>query len=267
MGTMTPFLSMAQRQSAAAAAAPTVAEIGPPPSAKTRDNEYKIKYGQPALIRQHGGWDPVQVSPRLQTWLQRTLTLIAAFMGSSLIYSIISQLPQMQHSLPVPPNPWFVAVLAGIAPAATIGALLANQSIPWALRDTMDRACTGMASGFMALVLFRTLWHIMLNNQQPILQLIILLLITAIGASAGITITVSEYINYGISWAMAKFYWPTIIFIIVLGGVLGFLLTPGLISVWGIIIAILVGMGTGGALIGRVDYLMRQNALNAQNTP
>ena len=267
MGTMTPFLSMTQRQSAAAAAAPTVAEIGPPSSAKTRDNEYKIKYGQPALIRQHGGWDPVQVSPRLRIWLQRTITLIAAFMGASLIYSLIAQSLKL-HQLPlIPPNPWFVAVLVGIAPAATIGALLVNQSMPWALRETIDRACTGIANGFVALVLVRILWHLVFNNQQSILQLIILLLIASIGASAGTTVTVSEYINYGISWAMAKFYWSTIIFIIVLGGILGFLLTPGLTSVWGIIIAILVGMGIGGALLWRVDYLMRQNALDAQNTP
>jgi serine/threonine protein kinase len=268
MGTMTPFLPMTQRQqSAAAAAAPTVAEIGPSAPTRARDNEYKIKYGQPALIRQHGGWDPVQVSPRLQVWLRHTLALLAAFMGASLIYSLISQLPQMQHSLPIPPNPWFIAVLAGITPAATAGALLVNQSTPWTLRDTIDRACTGMTSGFIALVVVRLLWHFTLNNQQPVLQLIILLLVTAIGASAGTTNTISEYINYGISWAMAKFYWQTIIFIIVLGGFLGFLLTLGLPSVWGIIIAILVGMGIGGALLLRVDYLMRQNALNAQNTP
>ncbi len=264
MGTMVPFLSMTQRQSAATAAAPTVADIGHPSATRARDNEYKIKYGQPALIRQHGGWDPVQVSPYLQIWLQRTLTLIAAFMSASLIYSLISQLP---HSPPIPPSPWFIAVLAGIAPAATVGALLVNQSIPWTLRDTIDRACTGMASGFIVLVPVRILWHLTLNNQQPILQLIIILLVAAIGASAGTTATVSEYINYGISWAMAKFNWITIIFIIILGGILGFLLTPGLTSIWGIIIAILVGMGIGGALLWRVDYLMRQNALNAQNTP
>ncbi len=267
MGTMTPFLSMTQRQSASAAAAPTVAEVGPPSAAKARDTEYKIKYGQPALVRQHGGWDPVQVSPRLQTWLQHTLALIAAFMGASFIYGLVSHFPQVYPIPPIPPNPWFIAVLIGIAPAATAGALLVNQSIPWTLRDTIDQACSGMASGFIVLALVRILWHVTLNNQQPTLQLVVLLLVTAIGASVGTTATVSEYINYGMSWVMAKIYWITIISIVVLGGFLGFLLTPGLTSVWGIIAAILVGIAIGGALLWRVDYLMRQNALNAQNTP
>jgi serine/threonine protein kinase len=268
MGTMTPFSPMIQRQSAAAAAAaPTVAEFGPPAATKARDHEYKTKYGQPSLIRQSGGWDPAQTSPRQRTWLHRTLALIAAFMGASLIYTIISRLPFLQHTSLLPPNPWFVAVLVGLAPAATAGVLLVNRSIPWTLRDTIDRACTGMAGGFVALTLVRILWHFTFNNQQPILQLIALLLVTAIGATAGTTITVNEYISYGISWAMAKFYLATIIIVIVLGGILGFLLTLGLGSVWGVIIAIVVGMGIGAALVFRVDHLMRQNAVNAQNVP
>ena len=124
-----------------------------------------------------------------------------------------------------------------------------------------------MTGGFVILVLVRILWHITLNNQQPVLQLIALLLVTAIGAIIGTTVTVNEYINYGVSWAMAKSYWFTTIGVIALGGILGFLLTPGLASVWGIIIAILIGMGIGAALVFRVDQLMRQNAVNAQNTP
>lgn len=265
MGTMTAFSPMSQTQIAASAV--TDVAIGPLATAKAHDNEYKIKYGQPGFGGQIGGWNPVQVSPHVQTWLQRTLVLIASFMAASLIYSLVSQLTQVQHTQPIPPSPWFIAVLAGIAPAATIGALLINKGKPWTIRDTIDRACTGMASAFIVLVLVRILWQILLNSKQPVLQLVVLLLITAIGANAGTTVTVSEYINYGMSWAMAKVYWITIIGIIVLGGVLGFLMTLGLASLWGTIIAILVGAGIGSALIYRVDYLMRQNAFNTQSTP
>ena len=265
MGTMTAFSPLMSQTQIAASAVTDVA-IGLPATSKARDNEYKIKYGQPGFVRQNSGWNPLQVSPRLQLWLQRTLALIASFMATSLVYSLVSQLTQVQHK-PIPPSPWFIAVLAGIAPAATIGALLVNRSNSWTLRDTIDRACTGMASAFIALVLVRTLWQILLKNEQPILQLVVLLLVTAIGANAGTTATVSEYMNYGMSWAMAKVYWVTIIGIIVLGGILGFLMALGLTSSWGTIIAILVGAGIGSALIYRVDYLMRQNALNAQNTP
>ncbi len=265
MGTMTPFSPMSQTQIAASAV--TDVAIGPPPTAKARDKEYKIKYGQPGFVGQNGGWNPVQVSPRLQTWLHRTLALIASFMAASMVYSLVSQLPQVLHTQPVPPSPWFIAVLAGMAPAATIGALLVNRGSSWSPGDMIDRACTGMASAFIALVLVRIVWQILLNSSQPVLQLFVLLLVTAIGANAGTTSTVSEYINYGMSWAMAKVYWITIVGIIVLGGILGFLSVLGLASLWGTIIAILVGAGIGSALIYRVDYLMKQNAINTQNTP
>ncbi|MBV9711495.1 MAG: serine/threonine protein kinase, partial [Ktedonobacteraceae bacterium] len=117
MGTMTPFSSMTQKQAVATSAASTAnIEIGPPSAAKARDSEYKIKYGQPGFVGSNSGWDPVQVSPRLETWLRRVLALIAAFMGASLVYKLVSQLPALQHALPVAPNPWFIAVLAGMAP-------------------------------------------------------------------------------------------------------------------------------------------------------
>ena len=44
---------------------PTMVQVGLPPEAQARDNEYKTKYGQP---NQHGattsGWDPVQATPQ-----------------------------------------------------------------------------------------------------------------------------------------------------------------------------------------------------------
>jgi serine/threonine protein kinase len=264
MGTMTPFSPMSQTQIAASAL--TDVDLGPA-AVKTRDNEYTIKYGQPGLVGLNGGWNPVQVSLRQQAWLHRVLALIASFMAASLVYRLVSQLPQVQHTQPIPPNPWFIAILAGIAPIATIGASLVNRGNPWSLRDTIDRACTGIAGAFILMVTVRVLWQILLNSKQPMLQLVVLLLVTASGASLGTTVTISEYINYGMSWAMAKTYWVTIIGITVLGGILGFLLTLGLASLWGTIIAILIGAGIGSALIWRVDYLMKQNAINAQNTP
>ena len=264
MGTMTPFSPMSQTQIAASAL--TDVDLGPA-AIKIRDNEYKIKYGQPGLVGLNGGWSPIQVSQRQQNWLHRALALIASFMAASLVYTLVFQLPQVQHKQPIPPNPWFIAILAGIAPLATVGALLVNRSHPWTLRDTIDRACTGTASAFIVLTLFRVLWQVLLNSKQPMLQLVVLLLVTAIGASLGTTVTISEYINYSMSWAMAKAYWATIIGITVLGGILGFLLTLGLASLWGTIIAILVGAGIGSALIWRVDHLMKQNATDAQNNP
>ena len=264
MGTMTSVSSPTQVQ---AVAADTVDELGPPSSRKARDSEYKIKYGQPATARQSAGWEPLQVSAPQQIWLQRGLTLIAAFMLASLIYTLVSQLPPLLHTKPIAPNPWFIVVIAGIVPASTLGALLVNRSSPWSFREFIDRACTGMMSAFLALAALRIPLHFLLNTSLPTLQLVILLFVTALGATVGTMGTISDYINYGISWAMSRMYWATIVAVIVLGGVIGFFLTSGLATGWATVVGIATGLGITGALIWRVDYLMRQNARNAQNTP
>jgi hypothetical protein len=263
MGTMTSVSPATQVQTAAE----VLDEIGPPPASKARDSEYKIKYGQPAAARQTTGWDPAQVSPRQQVWLSRTLALIAAFMATSLVYTLVAQLPPLIHAHPLPPNPWFAVVLAGIVPASTLGALLVNRGHPWHLPDSINRACTGMTGAFLGLVAFRLLLHFLLSTKLAVLQLVILLLLTALGATVGTTDTISEYINYGVSWPMSRMYWPAIIALIALGGVLGFGLTLGLGVGWPTAVGIVTGLAVSNALVWRVDYLMRQNARNAQNTP
>ncbi len=263
MGTMTSVSPATQTQTAAE----VLDEIGPPPASKARDSEYKIKYGQPAAARQTTGWDPAQVSPRQQVWLSHTLALIAAFMATSLVYTLVAHLPLLIHAQPIPPNPWFVVVLAGTVPASTVGALLVNRGNPWDLPDIINRVCTGMTGAFLALAAFRTLLYFLLYTKLAVLQLVILLLLTALGATVGTTDTISEYINYGISWAMSRMYWPAIIVLIALGGVFGFCLTFGLGGGWPIAIGIVTGLAVANALVWRVDYLMRQNARNAQNTP
>ncbi len=248
-------------------AADVLDEIGPPPASKARDNEYKIKYGPPAAARQTTGWDPIQVSPRHQAWLARTLTLLAAFMAASLVYTLVAHLPPLTPAHPpLAPNPWFIVVLAGIVPATTLGSLLVNSGNPWHLHSLINRFCTGMTGAFLALAAFGIPLHFLLSPQLPVLQLVILLLATALGATIGTMDTISDYINYGISWAMSRMYWLTIIATMVLGGGLGFLLAVGF-AAWAVGVGILLGLVVSNALVWRVDYLMKQNAHNAQGTP
>jgi len=256
MGTTAAASAMAPQRSAAAHAN----NIGTPSTTKMHDHEYKIKYGHSTA----NGWDPIQVSQRQQLWLQRSLTLTAAFMLASFIYILFYQLLHLQPIHPlVPPNPWFVAVLIGIAPAATLGALLVNWNISNGMQEMIDRACTGMASAFLALALFRIPWQLIFGTNLALLQLVVLLLVTSIGATVGTIKSMSDYINFAVSWFMSRLYRTAIATIVVLGGIIGFLLTLGLASVWGIIVAIVIGLGIGAALVWRVDYLMRQNARSA----
>jgi len=246
-------------------AADVLDEIGPPPASKARDSEYKIKYGAPASARQTAGWDPIQVSPRHQAWLSRTLTLLAAFMAASLVYTLVAHLP-LTHAHPLAPDPWFIVVLAGIVPATTLGALLVNRGNPWHFDGAINRFCTGITGAFLALAAFGIPLHFLLAPRLAVLQLVILLLVTAIGATISTMDTISDYINYGISWAMSRMYWPTIIAVMVLGGGLGFLLAMGL-APWAVGVGIVTGLAVANALVWRVDYLMKQNARNAQSTP
>ena len=186
-------------------------------------------------------------------------------MAASFIYTLVAHLP-LAHTRPLPPDPWFIVVLAGIVPATTLGALLVNRGNAWNVHDVINRICTGMGGAFLALAAFGIPLHFLLSQPLGVLHLVILLLVTAIGATISTMDTISDYINYGISWAMSHMYWPTIIAVIVLGGGLGFLLAMGL-PAWAIATGIVAGLAFSNALVWRVDYLMRQNARNAQNTP
>ncbi|MDQ2888913.1 MAG: hypothetical protein M3Y39_22860, partial [Chloroflexota bacterium] len=137
---------------------------------------------------------------------------------------------------------------------------------PWHLHDAINRFYTGMTGAFLALAAFGIPLHFLLAPRLAVLQLVILLLVTAIGATISTMDTISDYINYGISWAMSRMYWPTIIATIVLGGGLGFLLAMGLVP-WAVGVGIVTGLAVANALVWRVDYLMKQNARNAQSTP
>src|SRR5581483_94367 len=162
------------RMQATTAKATATSQTIPSPAVQGQMNKDKEKYGQPGLngSRPHG-WEPWQATPQQRFWQQRGLTLIAAFMLASLMYTVLSQLS------PLPPSPIFVAVLVGMAPAATLGALLVNwkRSLPW--QETINYAISGTSCVFLALGMVRVCWQLALHNDVGPLQLLVMLLVAA----------------------------------------------------------------------------------------
>ncbi len=227
---------------------------------KDRDSEYKKKYGQPGTSdTTSSSWDPLQVTARQRLWIQRGQTFAAAFMVASLFYTLLSALPPSIHVSPLPPSPWFILVLAGMVPAATLGALLVNWNRSSPLKDTINYACTGMGSSLVVLALVKTFWQLVMHQQQPALQLFVMLLVTSVMATVGTNSTISEYILYGISWALAHARMLVLVTTMALGGLLGFSLTADFAVSCFTPFGVLLGIVIAFTVVLRVDHLMRQN--------
>ena len=92
------------------------------PYTSAKDSEYKKKYGLPGS----DGWQVLQTTPKQASRLQIGTTFFAACMAAAFFYLLLSHIsPNAQASL-LPPNPWFIAVLVGLVPFATAGAILVN---------------------------------------------------------------------------------------------------------------------------------------------
>lgn len=223
------------------------------PTMQAQINKYQEKYSQPGLNGAKAqGWDPWQATPGQRLWHQRGLTLVAAFMLASLVYTLLSQLS------PLPPNPWFIAVLAGMAPAATLGALLVNWKRSWPLKETINRAIAGMSSVFLLLGLIRVLWQILVHGDTGIAQLLVMLLVAATGATIGTYPRVSAYVLSGASWLMKYMRWLAITTAVLVGGIMGYFLTLNLALSCFTPFAILFGIGIAVALVWRVDNLLKK---------
>jgi serine/threonine protein kinase len=232
-----------------------------PPYNNAKYNEYRAKYGRPGGSGNgsaSAGWDPLQATPRQRTWLQRGLSLFAAFMLASLSYTVIAQLPAHGQFAPLPPNPWFIVVLICIIPAATLGALLVNWNTKWSGRETLNRFCTGLSSTLVVLGIAELAWQSTFRTNAPELQLFVLLLSSALAAYFGISATVSNRILASVLWGMGHMRRVTIAGSLVAGGILGFLLTSGFgISLF-TLGSLLFGMLVMVALVLWVDRPVRQ---------
>jgi serine/threonine protein kinase len=219
----------------------------------TRDSEYKRKYGQPGS----GGWDPLHVTPRQRTWMNRGLTFMASLMAACLFYLVLAYAPALARTSLLPPNPWFIAVLLGIVPFATLGALLVNWTSTQNLRETLNRFCTGVCSALLVLGLSEAIWSNLSLPALPQLQLCVMLLITALGATIGTAPRVSSRIMSALTWAVRHMRWVMIALAVLVGGGLGYALTAGF--AFGSFTPFGVGLGIVAAvtLVLRVDRLIK----------
>ena len=228
-----------------------------------RYNEYRTKYGQPGGTGNVGnanasanpgtsaGWDPMRnVSKRQRTWLQRGLTLFAAFMLGSLSFILISQIPAAGKATALPPSPWFIAVLLAMIPASTLGALL----IGWSRKNIINRFCSGLVLTLVVSSIGELAWQ-SAHLHIPGLELFTMLLLNAVAAFFGINETVSRRIFASLTWAMSKLRWVIIVALILAGGFFGFVLTSGFTTLYGILLGIAVAI----ILMLRVDRLIKQN--------
>ncbi len=204
------------------------------------------------------GWDPLQASPLQRLWVQRSLTVFAAFMVASLFYTMLSAMLSLSPKALLPPNPWFILVLVGSIPAATLGTLVVNWSSNWRLRGILNRLCTGASTALIALGLSDFVWQAAFHANVPALQLFVMLLVVALGAAVGTHAELSERMLTGVIWAMGRVRWLVISIAVVIGGILGFMLTVGFDVSCFTPFGILAGSAVAAALVMRVDQLMKK---------
>ena len=221
--------------------------------------EYKAKYGDPFDKNEDktaaSGWHPSTVSPLQQLWLRRSLTVFAAFMLACLYYSLLSKIASLPLQSLLPPDSWFIAVLSGIGPAATLGALMLNWNRTWSFSDTINRFCTGTSTAFAALSLCELGWQFLFHANAPIPQLFVMLLVAAFGSVLGINAQVSDRIISTMHRALQVARCLVVVALIVLGGILGYFLTVGFPLDFFTIIGILAGGLVATLLVTRVNQI------------
>ena len=225
------------------------------PYTSAKDSEYKKKYGLPGS----DGWQVLQTTPKQASRLQIGMSFFASCMAAAFFYLLLSHIiPNAQASL-LPPNPWFIAVLVGLVPFATAGAILVNWGSSWSIREIISRACTGATSALIVLGLSEVLWqNVAGGGTAPPFHLIVMLLITAAGATIGSLPSVSnKMISIGM-WMMQHMRWLMIGLAVVIGGGLGFALTSGFAFGCFTPFGVLLGVGVGVALVLRLNRLLKQ---------
>ncbi len=217
------------------------------------DDDQVMKYGP---SDGQDCWEPCPASPEQLRYQRLGLAFSTALMLGSLWYIWLSGL----SSAFLPPNPWFIVVLAGMIPATTLGALLINHDDVWIATETIDRVITGMGCALVFLAPANAVWQILLNIAPGWLQLAVMLLVTALGAAAGTAATVHRKILATTAWLLKLLryhIWPIVVMACILGGLLGYFLAAGLAAGGFTLLGILLGIGIVSGLILRVDYLLR----------
>ena len=219
----------------------------------TRIDEYKEKYGAPGS----GGWNMLNVSARQLNWMKTATTFAASFMLGSFFYLLLAHIPPMVKKPPLPPNPWFLAVLAGMLLFSTLGALIISFNRTLTGRDILNRGLTGLVTALPILGLGEFIWQT-LSLSAPPLQLLVMLLLTATGTTLGTSPRMSDRIIRTGTWLMTRLPWVMYAGAVIIGGSLGAAATSGLSYGCFTPFGALAGAGLGVALVLRIRRLMAQ---------
>ena len=224
----------------------------------SQSTEYTNKYGLPG----NGGWDPLWgVSTRQRGRTKTLFTFVAAFMTASFFYFAFAHLQPFLNkppNPPLPPNPWFTAVLIGLVPMATLGVALINWLSSWRSREAINGVSTSLVVGLVALGLSEAGWQNAFGSGAPVLHLIVMLIVTALATTIGAQTRVSDMLINGALWGMRRLRWLMIALAMLLGGALGFALTSNIGIGFFTPFGVLLGIVIGALLILRVDRLLKQ---------
>lgn len=226
----------------------------------TQATEYTNKYGLPGS----GGWDPLLgVSSRLK----QVTTFLTAFMTSGFFYFLFAHLPPFLQKPPLPPNPWFTAVLLGLVPMAALGVTLVNWLSNWRSREAINGMSTSLGVGLVALGLSEVGWQNLVGAGAPVAHLLVMLIVTALATTVGAQPRVSNALINGALWGIRRMRWVMIGLAMLLGGSLGFALTNSLGVGCFTPFGVLLGIAVGGFLVLRVDRLLKQKQHPAGTPP
>ncbi len=218
-----------------------------------RIDEYKAKYGAPGS----GDWEMLNGSARQLKWMKTATTFAAALMLGTLFYLLLAHIPPMAKVQTLPPSPWFTVVLLGILIFSTLGALIINATGSLTRRNILNRALTGLVTALAILGLGELAWQT-LSLSAPPLQLFVMLLLAATGATIGTAPRVSDRIMKSGTWVMTRLPWVMYVGAVLIGGSLGAATTSGFSYGCFAPFGALLGAGIGVSLVLRIRRQITQ---------
>ena len=217
------------------------------------EDDRVIKYGRPD---RQDRWEPCRATVKQLRYQRLGLAFLSAFMAGYIWYQWLSAASSVFR----PPSPWFIAVLAGIIPATTLGSVFLNHDDTQSVREMVNRVVTGMGCVLVFLTCANICWQALTAMVPGKLELAIMLPVAALGATTGTTTRVYRQILSMTEWFLKRLHyhqWLAIMLACIPAGLLGLLLGIGLPS-WGfILLGMLLGIGIVIALILRVNYLLK----------
>jgi Dolichol-phosphate mannosyltransferase subunit 3 (DPM3) len=223
------------------------------PFSNARYNEYRAKYGAPGS----DGWEMIRTTPRQRTFMRNATTFAASLMLGAMFYLVLTRIPPMAHTSVLPPSPWFLVVLIGILLFTTLGAMIMNLGEMRANHAILTRGGTALATALVFLGLGEATWQ-QVSLPGGWVQLLVMLLLAAAGATLGMAPRVSDKIIRAGTWLTTRGVWMLYVVGVIGGGVLGYALTSAFGCFAGI--GALVGAGVGFMLVLRIRRVVRQRS-------